>query len=94
MLYELATLSVHNLLRARARLMMTSGGVMIGTTAVILLIALTIGLQSAAEASIGNDASLTQIMIRSGFRRDDFGLRNHCYLSSSSKTSHSSRIRA
>jgi putative ABC transport system permease protein len=71
MLRELAALSVHNLLRARARLMMTSGGVMIGTTAVVLLIALTIGLQSAAEASIGNDASLTQITIRSGFRRDD-----------------------
>jgi putative ABC transport system permease protein len=46
---------------------------MIGTTAVILLIALTIGLQGAAEASIGNDASLTQITIRSGFRRDDSG---------------------
>jgi putative ABC transport system permease protein len=71
MLYELAQLSIHNLLRARARLVMTAGGVMIGTTAVILLIALTIGLQSAAESSIGNVASLTQITIRSSFRRDD-----------------------
>ncbi len=70
MLYELASLSIHNLLRARSRLMMTAGGVMIGTTAVVLLIALTIGLQSAAEASIGNGASLTQITIRSSFRRD------------------------
>jgi putative ABC transport system permease protein len=70
MLYELASLSVHNLLRARARLVMTAGGVMIGTTAVVLLIALTIGLQNAAEASIGNNASLTQITIRSSFRRD------------------------
>jgi len=73
MLYELAHLSVHNLMRARGRLMMTAGGVMIGTTAVILLIALTIGLQKAAESSIGDSASLTQITIRSGFRRDSSG---------------------
>ncbi len=70
MFYELASLSIRNLLRARARLLMTAGGVMIGTTAVVLLIALTIGLQSAAEASIGNGTSLTQITIRSSFRRD------------------------
>jgi putative ABC transport system permease protein len=70
MLYELAQLSIHNLLRARSRLVMTAGGVMIGTTAVVLLIALTIGLQNAAEASIGTGASLTQITLRSSFRRD------------------------
>lgn len=70
MLYELAALSLHNMLRARARLLMTAGGVMIGTTAVILLIAFTFGLQDAAEAGIGDDASLTQITIRTGFRRD------------------------
>jgi len=70
MLYELASLSIHNLMRARSRLLMTAGGVMIGTTAVVLLIALTIGLQSAAEASIGEDSSLTLITIRSSFRRD------------------------
>ncbi|HVU11856.1 MAG TPA: ABC transporter permease [Phototrophicaceae bacterium] len=69
MFYELASLSVRNLMRARSRLLMTAGGVMIGTTAVVLLIALTIGLQNAAEASIGNSASLTEITIRSGFRR-------------------------
>ncbi len=70
MLYELALLSVHNLLRARARLMMTAGGVMIGTATVVLVIALTTGLQKAAEAGIGDSASITQITIRSGFRRD------------------------
>ena len=37
---------------------------------VVLLIALTLGLQSAAEAGLGDNASLTQITIRSGFRRD------------------------
>jgi putative ABC transport system permease protein len=61
MFYELSLLAIGNLMRARARLIMTAGGVLVGTTAVILLIALTIGLQSAAEASIGNSASLTQI---------------------------------
>jgi putative ABC transport system permease protein len=70
MLYELAQLSVHNLLRARTRVMMTAGGVMIGTATVVLVIALTTGLQNAAEAGIGDSASITQITIRSSFRRD------------------------
>lgn len=71
MLYELASLSIHNLLRARARLLMTAAGVMIGTATVVLVIALTNGLQTAAEAGIGDSASITQITIRSGFRRDN-----------------------
>lgn len=61
MLNELAHLAVHNLLRARARLVMTVGGVVVGTTAVVLLIALTIGLQRAAEAGFGESSALTQI---------------------------------
>lgn len=63
MLYELAALAVGNLGRARARLAMTAGGVLVGTTAVIILIALTIGLQQAAEASIGSSAALTEIQV-------------------------------
>lgn len=63
MLQELAQLAVHNLLRARARLAMTAGGVLVGTTAVVLLIALTIGLQRAAEAGFGNSSALTQIQV-------------------------------
>lgn len=61
MFNELAMLAIHNLLRARARLAMTAGGVLVGTSAVILLIALTIGLQNAAEQGFGNNASLTEI---------------------------------
>jgi putative ABC transport system permease protein len=61
MFYELAQLAVSNLKRARARLLMTAGGVVVGTTAVILLIALTIGLQQAAESGIGSSSALTQI---------------------------------
>lgn len=63
MLYELAMLAIHNLMRARARLAMTAGGVLVGTAAVILLVALTIGLQSSAEAQIGNNASLTELQV-------------------------------
>jgi putative ABC transport system permease protein len=46
---------------------MTAGGVLVGTTAVILLIALTIGLQTAAEAGIGQNASLTEIRVYPNF---------------------------
>ncbi len=63
MFSELASLAVHNLLRARARLAMTAGGVLVGTAAVVLLIALTIGLQRAAEAGFGNSSALTQIQV-------------------------------
>lgn len=63
MLAELTELAIGNLARARARLLMTSGGVLVGTTAVILLIALTIGLQNAAERGIGSSASLTELYV-------------------------------
>jgi putative ABC transport system permease protein len=67
MFYELAQLALGNLKRARARLVMTAGGVVIGTTAVILLVALTLGLQRAAEAGIGSDASLTEIYVYANY---------------------------
>jgi putative ABC transport system permease protein len=60
---ELMTLAIGNLLRARARLVMTAGGVLVGTAAVILLISITIGLQQAAENDIGQNASLTEMSI-------------------------------
>lgn len=63
MLTELAALAIGNLNRARARLVMTAGGVLVGTTAVILLVALTAGLQRAAEASIGNSTQLTELEV-------------------------------
>ncbi len=69
MFYELLQLAIGNLGRARARLIMTSAGVLVGTSAVILLIALTIGLQQAAEASIGSDASLTEIQVYPNYDR-------------------------
>ncbi|MCC7206147.1 MAG: FtsX-like permease family protein [Anaerolineae bacterium] len=63
---ELAGLAFRNLARARARLIMTAGGVMVGTAAVILLIAMTLGLQGAAERGIGSSASLTELTVYSG----------------------------
>src|SRR5687768_4382325 len=69
MFYELAQLAIGNLSRARARLVMTAGGVLVGTTAVIILIALTIGLQQAAEAGIGASGSLTEIQVWPNWER-------------------------
>jgi ABC-type antimicrobial peptide transport system permease subunit len=63
MINELFQLAINNMLRARARLMMTAGGVLVGTAAVILLIALTIGLQASAEADIGNDPYMLQMQV-------------------------------
>lgn len=73
MFYELALLAIGNLNRARARLAMTAGGVLVGTTAVILLVALTAGLQQAAEASIGSNSQLLELDVfpNYGFRRTD-----------------------
>lgn len=78
MFYELVRLAVGNLGRARGRLVMTAGGVLVGTAAVILLIALTIGLQNAAEAGIGQSGSLTELNVwpRYGYSPDGTPLEN------------------
>ncbi len=60
---ELVQLAIRNLLRARARLVMTSGGVLVGTAAVIMLLAMTNGLQRAAELGIGQNESLTRFNV-------------------------------
>ncbi len=70
MLNELGQLAINNMLRARARLIMTAGGVLVGTAAVILLIALTIGLQASAEADIGSDPYLLQMYVMPAFSFD------------------------
>jgi putative ABC transport system permease protein len=63
MLNDLFHFALTNLLRARGRLFITASGVLIGTTAVILLIGLTIGLQMSAEAGLGDNAALTEITV-------------------------------
>jgi putative ABC transport system permease protein len=67
MFNQLAGLAVHNLMRARARLAMTAGGVLVGTAAVTILIALTIGLQRSAESGIGSSTALTSINVYVGY---------------------------
>src|SRR3954471_7528903 len=73
MFYELAMLAFGNLNRARARLAMTAGGVLVGTTAVILLIALTAGLQQAAEASIGSNSQLLELDVSPNYNYQSNG---------------------
>jgi putative ABC transport system permease protein len=63
MFWELGRLATHNLMRARARLAMTSGGVLVGTAAVVLLVAMTVGLQTAAEQGIGQSGALTEVIV-------------------------------
>lgn len=63
MYIDLFQLALNNLFRARGRLLITSSGVFIGTSAVILLVALTLGLQESAEAGLGDNDSLTEIIV-------------------------------
>ncbi len=63
MFYELTTLAVNNLTRNRSRLIMTLSGVIVGTTAVMVLLALTFGLQRAAEQGVGAANTLTEVRI-------------------------------
>jgi putative ABC transport system permease protein len=67
MFWELARLATHNLMRAQARLAMTSGGVLVGTAAVVLLVAMTVGLQAAAEQGIGQSGALTEVIVSPSF---------------------------
>ncbi|MBI5961474.1 MAG: ABC transporter permease [Chloroflexi bacterium] len=67
---ELARLAIGNLRRARARLFMTAGGVLVGTTAVIILVSLTFGLQRSAEANIAQNSVLTEIEVYPSWSQD------------------------
>ncbi|MCC6617111.1 MAG: ABC transporter permease [Anaerolineae bacterium] len=63
MFFELARLALSNLTRNRSRLIMTVSGVIVGTTAVMVLLALTFGLQNAAESGLGASSALTEIRL-------------------------------
>jgi len=63
MFTQLISLSVQNLMRTRTRMLMTIGGILVATTGIILLIALTLGLQDAAESGLGSNSALTQIIV-------------------------------
>ncbi|MEM7331171.1 MAG: ABC transporter permease, partial [Chloroflexota bacterium] len=68
---ELTRLIRSNLLRMKFRVLMTSAGVFIGTTAVVLLLSLGAGLQRSVIDSFGNIGDLTTLTVSS--RSDIFG---------------------
>jgi putative ABC transport system permease protein len=65
---DLLTLVFGNLIRLKTRLIMTAGGVLIGSAAVLLLIALGLGLQRNALESLGDvgDLSLLRVYLPQG----------------------------
>jgi putative ABC transport system permease protein len=63
MFNDLFGLTWRNMQQARIRLIMTSFGVLVGTAAVVLLIALTNGLQQVAESSVGSNAIFTEVTV-------------------------------
>jgi len=71
MVFDLTRFALTNLFRSRGRLIITASGVVIGTCAVILLIALTIGLQQSAEAGVGDNEALTEIIVYPDFQTLD-----------------------
>jgi putative ABC transport system permease protein len=70
MLTEIFRLALGNLGRARTRLLMTAGGVIVGTSSVILLLALSFGLQQAAESGLGSNAALSQIDVMQAYHEN------------------------
>ncbi|MCP4418486.1 MAG: ABC transporter permease, partial [Chloroflexi bacterium] len=62
-LIELLRLVKNNLLRMKFRVMMTSAGVFIGTTAVILLMSLGAGLQRSVLAGFNDVGDLTEMTV-------------------------------
>lgn len=71
MFFDLLRLATTNLFRARTRLVITASGVLIGTSSVILLIGLTIGLQQSAEVGLGDNEILTDIYVYPNFASDN-----------------------
>jgi putative ABC transport system permease protein len=65
-IFELIRLVFSNLMRMKARLVMTSAGVVIGTAAVILLLSLGIGLQQSTLKMFGDISALSEIEVVAG----------------------------
>lgn len=63
---DLLRLVLDNLLRRKARVVMTAIGVVIGTAAVIVLISLAAGLQRSATQDLGSIGELTEITVSPG----------------------------
>lgn len=70
---DLAFLVVSNLRRMKLRLALTSLGVVIGTSAIVLMVALGIGLQANLLAQLGDLGAATQINVMSGMMAPEAG---------------------
>lgn len=66
-IFDLLSLIIENLSRRKARVALTAIGVIIGTSAVVLLVSLGAGLQASAEAQLGGIGDLTKITVYPGF---------------------------
>lgn len=64
---DLAFLVVSNLRRMKMRLALTSLGVVIGTSAIVLMVSLGIGLQDNLTSSLGDIGAATHITVMPGF---------------------------
>ena len=65
--FDLLALIIGNLARRKGRVALTAVGVIIGTTAVVLLVSLGVGLQKNAESQLGGIGDLTRIVVYPGF---------------------------
>jgi putative ABC transport system permease protein len=65
--FDLLALIIGNLARRKGRVALTAIGVIIGTTAVVLLVSLGVGLQQNAESQLGGIGDLTRIVVYPGF---------------------------
>jgi putative ABC transport system permease protein len=68
-LVDLILFIFENLSRQRGRVILTSLGVTIGSSAIILLVALVSGLQKSTTAQFTGNKNLTQITVNTGFGR-------------------------
>ena len=64
--FDLIALIWSNLARRKGRVALTAIGVIIGTTAVVLLVSLGVGLQKNAESQLGGIGDLTRIVVYPG----------------------------
>ena len=65
--FDLLSLIIDNLSRRKARVALTAVGVVIGTSAVVLLVSLGNGLQQNARQQLGGIGDLTKIVVYPGF---------------------------
>ncbi len=66
-IFDLVSLIFENLSRRKARVALTAVGVVIGTSAVVLLVSLGAGLQASAQAQLGGIGDLTKIQVWPNF---------------------------